>query len=893
MMKEWLARGRFLVRQTFSKRRRERELDEELQFHLEQSIKTKIAAGMTAAEARRQALIEFGGVERTREQCYEARPGWWLGTVAQDTRYALRGFRRNPAFTLTVIATLALGIGATTAVFSVVDRILFRALPFAHDDRIVSLGLVQSLEKQEFMLGGFFYEWRDNQRPFEEVSAQGTMLHGCDLVEANPAQINCIHAQAGFLPLLGILPVLGRNFLPEEDRPNGPRVALISYGLWQDHYNRDAGILDRQIDLDGNPVRVIGVLPKGFELPTLQAPDVMLPMALNEGLERKGNPGTPMRAFARLRPGVSLAQARAEMEPLFAQTRDTLIPPPIRKDFHLSIRSLRERETGDVRWTAWILLGAALAVLLIACANVAGLMMARGAARDRELAVRAALGASRGRLIRQTLTEALLLSLAGAVMGLLLAEGLLRVFLALAPTGIPFLNRAGLDLRIAGFTVLLSLLCGAVFGLLPALQRPRAVSQAARTTHSRKGALLRRSLVAGQIAVSMVLLTGAALLLKSFENMERQKLGIEPQGVLTARIALPGFRYNTGEKSMAFYLQAEAALRRLPGIRAVAFSDSLPPGGWHDDRRYSELAVAGKPHTEQGLGGSVICRGVTPEYFQALNIPIIRGRNFSEEERSGSAELVVLSRLLAARLFPGENPIGQRMQTGHDGPWRTVVGVAEDAKNGGLTGQDDPEVYELRRNLIQDWGVRAQVGEGISAAAPVAIISAELPSATVAPWVRQQIAALDPTVPVKMETLNETVSNMADRPRFETALLGFFAICGLLMAVIGLFGVIAYMATQRTQEIGVRMALGATRLNILRLITGEGVRLIALGGAVGLAAALAVEQLLKSLLYGVSAHDPLEYAVAALLLGTVALAATLIPARAAMRVEPVVALRNE
>jgi len=249
-------------------------------------------------------LIEFGGVERVREQCHEQRPGWWIGTVMQDVRYAIRGFRRNPVFTVTAIATLALGIGATTAVLSVVDRILFRSLPYAHDDRLVSLGLVQSLEKQEFMLGGFFYEWRDNQRPFEAMASQGTMLHGCDLIEANPAQLNCIHAQAGFLPLLGISPLLGRNFLPEEDQPNGPRVALISYGLWQDHYNRDANILNRQIDLDGSPVRVIGVLPKGFELPTLQAPDVMLPMAFNEGLERKANPGTPMRAFARLRPGV-------------------------------------------------------------------------------------------------------------------------------------------------------------------------------------------------------------------------------------------------------------------------------------------------------------------------------------------------------------------------------------------------------------------------------------------------------------------------------------------------------------------------------------------------------------------------------------------------------------
>ena len=876
MMKQWWTRLRFLVL-----RRPHAEVDEELRFHLEQATEANRAAGMTMEEARR-ALIEFGGMERAREQCYEQQPGWWLGTVAQDARYALRGFRRNPAFTLTVIATLALGIGATTAVFSVVDRILFRSLPYAHDDRIVSLGLVQSLEKQEFTLGGFFYEWRDNQKPFEAIASQGTMLHACDLVEANPAQLNCIHTQAGFLPLLGISPVLGRNFLPEEDRPNGPRVALISYGLWQDHYNRDPGILNRQIDVDGSPARVIGVLPKGFELPTLQAPDVMLPLALDEGLERKALPGTPMRAFARLRPGVSIAQAKAEMEPLFLHTQ-AWIPQEIRRDFHLSIRSLRDRETQDVQLTAWILLASVLAVLLIACANVAGLMMARGDARERELAVRSALGASRGRLIRQTLTEAALLSLAGAAAGLMLAEGLLRVFLEIAPTGIPFLGRAGLDLRIALFTVLLSLVCGTIFGLLPALQTPRAVALAARATQHRKRAPLRRSLVVGQIAIGMVLLTGAALLLRSFENMERQNLGIEQQGVLTARIAVPGFRYDTAQKKMTFYLQVEAALRRLPGIRAVSFTDSVPPGGWNSGFRYSDLAAEGKPHAAQGTGGSVVTRRVTPDYFRALNIPIVRGRNFTEEDRSSSEHLVVISRLLAERLFPGEDPLGKSIQRGQDEPRETVVGVAEKVKNNGLTEQDEPEVYYLRRSAAEDWG----------APAPIMIVDAILPPKAVAPWVRSQIAQIDPTVPVEIETLAQTVSKLADRPRFETVLLGFFAFCGLLMAVIGLYGVIAFMAAQRTQEIGVRMALGATRLDILRLIAGEGIRLIVLGGVLGLTTALAAAQLLKSLLYNVGTHDPLVYAAVALLLAVVALVATLIPARAAMRVEPVVALRFE
>jgi len=879
MIKEWLTSFRFMLL-----RQQPNELDEELRFHVQQSTERNVASGMTPEEARRQALIEFGGVERAREQTYEQRPGWWLGTVAQDMRYALRGFRRNPVFTIAVIATLAVGIGATTAVFSVVDRILFRSLPYAQDNRLVSVGTVHSLEKQEFMMGGFFFDWRDNQKPFEAMAIQSTMTHACDLIENNPAQLDCLDFDAGYLPLLGISPAFGRNFLPEEVLPNGPRVVIISYGLWQDHYNRDPNILNRQINVDGSPARVVGVLPRDFQFPTLQPADVIFPDVLVQADQKTANGGfgDPMRTFARLKSGVSIERARAAMEPLYEHTRDTFVPPEYRKDFHLSIRSLRERETQDAQSMAWILLGSVLAVLLIACANVASLMMARGEARERELAVRSALGATRGRLVRQTLTEATLLSMAGATGGIALAEGLLRIFVQLAPTGIPFLDRAGLDLRIALFTVLLALISGALFGLLPALQMPRMVALAARAAKSRKRALLRQSLVAGQIAVSMVLLSGAALLLKSFRNIEEQRLGVQTGGVFTAQIALPEFRYDTSQKRMQFHLDAEAAIRRLPGIRAVAVSDTVPPGG-SMGMRWSDLVVDGKPYPDQGTGGSLATRKVTPDYFPALNIPIIRGRGFTEEDTRSAERLVIISRLLAARLFPGEDPIGRRIQSGHHAGWSTVVGVAENVKNGGLVDPDLPEIYFLRGKSDSDWDGKR----------PMMVISSVLSPKAVAPWVRSQIAGIDPTVPVQIETLDQTVSKLADRPRFETALLGFFAFCGLLMAVIGLYGVISFVAAQRTQEIGVRMALGATRMNILRLIVVEGVRLIAVGGVLGIGVALATAQLLKSLLFNVGPRDPVTYAVVALLLALVALAATLVPARAAMKVEPVEALRYE
>ncbi|MHB8303744.1 MAG: ADOP family duplicated permease [Acidobacteriaceae bacterium] len=874
------------LKQLFSRRRRYNDLSVSIQEHLEEKIDDLMEDGMSREEATRTARREFGNVTLIEEHSREVWQWQWIENLLRDVRYALRGFRRNPLFTVAVIATLALGIGATTAVFSVVDPILFRSLPYAHADRLVSVGLVQSLEGEEFMMGGFFFDWLDHQRPFSAMASQGTMLHACDLVEANPQQLNCIPVQAGFLPLLGISPVLGRNFSPDEDRPDGPSVALISYGVWLDHYNRDPHILNRLIDLDGKPTRVVGVLPKAFELPTVETPDVLLPMQLNRAVQNKvnGGFGEPMRTFARLKSGVSIVQARAEMEPLFLHTLQIFVPPALRNDVHLSIRSLRDRETQGVRLAAWVLLCAVLTVLLIACANVASLMLARSAAREREMAVRSALGASRGRLIRQSLTEAFLLSLAGAAAGLALAEGLLRVFIAIAPASIPFLGKASLDLRVALFAVAISLLCGAFFGVAPALEKPSSLALAARAANSGKHAILRRGLVAGQIACSMILLSAAGLLLRSFQKIEEQNLGFHTKGVMTVQIALPWFRYNTGQKQMDFYLRAETALRRLPGIRAVAITDSVPPGGWQGAYRYSDLATEDNPHPTPGTGGTVVNRRVTPDYFQALDIPIVRGRGFSEQDRTSTQSLVVLSRLLAARLFPGENPLGKRIQPGFNkGAWCTVVGVADNVKNSGLTEQNEPEIYFLRRNAVNDWGGRV----------PMMVIDSVLPPDAVMPWVRSQIASLDPTVPVEIKTLNRTIGSLASRPRFETALLGFFAFIGLVMAVIGLYGVIAFLVTQRTQEIGIRMALGASRLDILRLILREGVRLVAFGGAVGLASAFALSRLLKSLLYGVGPHDPLSFVAVTLLLALVALAATLIPARAAMKVEPVVALRHE
>jgi putative ABC transport system permease protein len=809
-----------------------------------------------------------------------------METAFQDIRYALRGFRRSPVFTISILLTLALGIGTTTAVFSVVDRILFRPLPYADADRIVSVGLSHSLERQEFLMGRSFVEWRDNQKPFTAIAGQSTNVHNCDLIENNPAELGCIQFQAGFLPLFGVTPILGRNFSSVEDTPNGPPVVIISYGLWQGHYNGDPAILGRTINIDGKLVQIVGVLPKDFQFPTLEMADIVQPMAFDPSVQTKvnGGFGDPMRLFARLKPGVTIAQANAEMQPLI-QADMSWFPPGASKMVRLSIRSLRDRETQDVQPVAWVFLGFVFAVLLIACANVSSLMMARGSARRRETAVRTAIGANRGRLIRQALTEALLLSSAGGLAGLLFAAGLLALFIKLAPTGIPFMAKAHLDLRITIFATILSCLCGVIFGLAAALEKPGLETLNSKPSSSRSQAFLRRCLVSAQIAISIVLLCAAVLLLRSFVNIENQKLGMQTGGVLTVKVALPWWRYKTDQKVMDFYLSLEAALRRLPGTRAVAVSDSVPPGGWQSNFRFSGMKVEGRPPIPEGSDETAVSRTVTPDYFRALNIPIVRGRDFRDEDPAGNQSEVILSRFMASTLFGNDDPIGKRLGTigVQNGASEVVIGVAEDVKNKGLTEQSKPEMYTYRRSVPHDWS-----GNHL-----VLIVDSAMPAKAVEPWVHSAIASMDPTVPVEMELLDQTLYRFADRPRFETALLAFFAFAGLTLAIVGLYGLMAFLTTQRAHEIGIRMALGATRENILRLIAGDGLRMVVLGGAIGLVTALAISRLIRALLFQVNPTDPLTFVLASLILSIVAFIAILIPARTGTRVDPAATLRAE
>ena len=685
----------------------------------------------------------------------------------------------------------------------------------------------------------------------------------------------------------------GVTFCQKKTLPNAPRVAIISYGLWLNHYNLNSGILKKTIDIDGNPVRVVGVLPKDFEMPRLQAADILFPRTTEEAADRTSNGGLggPRRAFARLKPGVSIQQAEAELQPLFQQALKK-IPSDFRYDFHLKVRSLRDRQMENVRMTAWVLLGAVLAVLLIACANVASLLMARGVMRQRELAVRSALGASRARLARQAFTESILLSLAGAIMGCALAEGLLRLFIAIAPANIPYLNQIQLDLRIVSVTILLSILCGALFGLAPALQKPRGGMLSGRSLTSVSHATVRQWLVITQIAASMVLLAGAMLLLRSFSNLENQNLGMRTDNTLTASITLGEHNYPTPESRLNFFTATDYATS-VRSRRHSCFRQRLPSSRCRSgfDGRLDEIVVAGRPPSAPSITGVVASRLVSPEYFRALDISMIQGEGFREEEMTASQSSIVLSKRLATLIFPNENPIGQRMRfdkLATSEGWSTVVGVAADVKNSGLSKEEVPEFYRLRRNLPGDWA-----GGGIWGKTSVVVVRSSLPPDQTSRWIRSQVAALDPTLPIDVATLHQRVSKLADQPRFQTLLVGFFAATGLVLALIGLYGVISFLVTQRTQEIGVRLALGANKSDILRLVMGQSLRLIAAGTALGLIAALAATRVLSSQLFGINAHDPGTFAIVTLLLILIALMATLLPARSASRVNPIVALRCE
>jgi putative ABC transport system permease protein len=880
----WIYTLPLKLRSFFERQRADRELDEELRYHIESKTEAYITKGMASEQARRAALIDLGGVEQTKEVCREQRGLLFLEDVSQDLRYATRTLATRPGFTTIAILTLALGIGATTAVFSVVDRVLFRSLPYPHDDRLVSFGVKAPFEGIEFMLAPEYVVLHGQPGPFESMTSLTPGGADCDITEHNPVRLNCALVEANFLSTFGIYPIQGRDFTHEDDRPTAPRVALLSYGLWQSRFAHSSKILGKLISLNGKPVEIVGVLPANFEMPNLVAADMLLPQALDESTLDRNHPQLVLRTFARLKPSVTIAQAAAALRPWF-QDSLRFVPPQFRAEVSVKVRSLRDRQMEDSRIGAWVLFGAVIAVLMLACANVANLLLVRAVSRQRELAVRAALGASRARLIRQGLTESLLLAVLGGIAGCGLAYILLRVFTSIAPQGIVGLQQASLDVRVLGFCLLVSLISGILFGVAPAFAEPAPELLVGKIARATARGVLRHTLIAGQIAGSVILLTAAGLLLRSLWKIQSVPMGLDPQHLVTATISLVDYRYPEMAQQITFYRGLEARLNRIPGVGPVAVSNSLPPAGRSQATFYASMEVPGRPRPAEGTGGMVGWRMVTPNYFQVLRIPIVRGRTFTEEDRSPTQNPVILSEALAAKMFSNEDPLGKALRfTAADakGPWRTIVGIAANVKNNGPTAAADPEFY-----IPWKADSEADVSHGY------VTFRTSLRPEPVVEWVRSEIAVLDPRMPIEFATMNERVGKLTERPRFDAMLLSLFAGIGMAMAALGVYGVVSFFVSQRAGEIGVRMALGATPVGISRMVLVNVARWALAGAALGILGSWLSTRLVQSLLFEVRAHDPALLGAALMILLAMAFLAAWIPARRAARVDPMVALRYE
>jgi len=873
-----------LLRWFRRRRAREAEWRDEIESHLAMRADWHRAGGLPAEEAERAAGRRFGNKLTALEALRAVHISPWLEALMQDVRLALRGFRRSPAVALVAIATMAIGIGASTAVFSAVDPLLFRRLPYPHDSQLVSLGYFGPVDDNEFNVVSSYLDWRRQQTAFQAITSMRP-ASACDLLAGDtPRRLSCYYVEANFLRTFGAVPAIGRDFTAADDQPHAPTVVLLSDALWQSVYGGNARILGQTIVLDEERVRVVGVLPRDFQMPQLGVADILIPERLDAGLPRSANSSSFLRTFARLREGVSMAQARDSLWPLFEDCLAKDVPPQLRSEVRLVVRSLRDRQIHDVKAASWMLFGSVLALLLVACANVANLLLARAAARRRELAMRAAIGAGRGRLIRQTLTESLVLGIAGGAAGCATAWLLLRVFVRLAPNGLLRLEQARIDMRVLLFALAASTAAAVLFGMAPALERPRAEFLAGWHTAGATRTLLRKVLISAQIAVSLVLLTGASLFLRSLWKLENQALGYQPARVLTASFTLRPQRYRSAQAQAAFFAELEGRLSNLPGVTSFALSDSIPPRG-SMGRPYSNIVISGHPPVAEN-GGMVEFRWVTPLYFQTMGIAILAGRDFTGEDRALTDSPVILSATLARRMFGDENPVGQLIGLDADGHWQQIVGVAADVKNDGLTAPSDPEYYRLRINASTQFS-----RDGVALFRTSAFSGASV--APLTQFIRHEFAALDATLPVNIETMETRVDRFRDRPRFLAFLVSLFAALGLVLAAVGLYGVLSFLVAQQTRQIGVRMALGARPRDIALQVQKHAGLWTAAGIAAGLAGSLTLARVVRGLLFEVSPVDPLSFAVAVTVLVAVAALAAWLPSHRASRVDPVIALRHE
>ena len=872
---------------------------EEIAAYIDLLVAEKVKGGMTLDEAKRAARLEVGGVEHIKQEVDESRKGALLENTIQDLKYGLRLLKRSPGFASIAVLTIGLGIGANSAIFSVINGVVRKPLAYPRPDRLMYI--TSQFSRQNFtkfwVSPPEYFDYKEHTRAFSDLGAYTTGAMNVSEGD-NPERVNAAFITANMWRVLGVQPELGTVFTAEQDLPNADPVVVIGHELWQRTFGSDPSIIGKRVQIQGRPRTVLGVMPPGFDIHDTKSL-VWAPLGLDPN-NRRNRGSHFLFLIGRLAPNVTEGQARSEQLAFLKQWGTWATSPtgafvhnPNDSTHRMNLEPLRDEVVGNVKRALWVLQGAVVLVLLIACANVANLLLARAESRHKEFAVRSAMGASRGRILRQFVSEGVVLSTMGAILGLIIAFWGLKALLAANPRSIPRATEITLDPWVLGFTVLVAVVTGVVFGLAPLLHlSDKSVTIAikeggVRTTSNAGRNRVRRALVVGEMALAVMLVIGAGLLIKSFRNLTNVDAGFSPANKLTFGLVLPQATYPDSQRRVQFFEQLTAKLQAIPGVQKAAGMSGLPPFRQLNANDVDFEGYTFVPGSDGPIPNVDYYQYATLGYFDAMGIPIKDGRAFDTRD-AGGPPVAIINEALAKKFYPKQNPIGKRLMPylTNDTVWHTIIGIARDVKQGGL---DVPAGTELYFNYEQLPRVA-----GFAPTQMNIVLSSTRPLEAVAPSIRRAVKEMDPALPiVQMRTMEEAVGASVTRQRFLSMLLGIFAVVALVLAAIGTYGILAYMVTERQREIGIRMALGAGNGQVVGLVLGQGAAIAVTGIGLGVVGAYALSRLITTLLYGVSASDPTTYAAVAGVIALVAVAACVVPTRRATRVDPLEAIRAD